>query len=200
MFCHKLTNQKGFTILELVIVITLIGMLSTIFLVVFKSTIFNYLGLQKQATSFGQMSAQADRIANVLRGATSIEAAGDNDLTVYAYFYPSDAFVSQVRYYVTTSNGVKRLYADLTPMTANPPLGTLETAKKKSLLLIDNFYQSTGKKLFAYLNANGALITTPVSDLAVVKTVQISLSTEVDNGGVQDIDVQILLRNKKNNL
>jgi hypothetical protein len=85
-------------------------------------------------------------------------------------------------------------------MTANPPLGTLETAKKKSLLLIDNFYQPTGKKLFAYLNANGALLTTPVSDLAVVKTVQISLSTEVDKGGVQDINVQILLRNKKNNL
>lgn len=115
----KQREEQGFTILEMVVVIALIGALSVIFFVVFKTTLVSYLDLQKQATSFGQLSSQADRIANVLRGTTSISSAGDNDLTVYTYFYPSDVYVSQVRYYVV-NGATKRLYADLTPIVQTP--------------------------------------------------------------------------------
>jgi hypothetical protein len=183
----------------MVIVITLIGTLSVIFFVVFKTTLVSYIDLQKQATSFGQLSTQAERIANVLRGTTSISNASDNELTVYTYFYPSDAYVSQVRYYVV-NGATKRLYADLTPMSANPPLGTLQTDKKKSFVVIDNFYQSSGGKLFTYMNAVGATLPTPVTDLSVVKTIQINLAAQLENMRSQDINVQVLLRNKKNNL
>ena len=195
----KQQEEQGFTILEMVVVIALIGALSVIFFVVFKTTLVSYLDLQKQATSFGQLSRQADRIANVLRGTTSISSAGDNDLTVYTYFYPSDVYVSQVRYYVV-NGATKRLYADLTPMSANPPLGTLQTDKKKSFVIIDNFYQASGGKLFRYTNAVGAALATPVTDLSVVKTIQINLATQLENARSQDINVQVLLRNKKNNL
>lgn len=192
--------SDGFTLVEMLVVMSLIGLLSLIFLVVFKSTLLNYLDLQKQSSSFGQLSRQADRIANVLRGTTSIDAASDNDLTVYAYFYPSDTYVSQVRYRVVSSGSSRQLYVDLTPMTANPPLGTLETAKKKSLVVISNFYQPVGGKMFTYLNANGTVLATPVTDLSVVKTVQINLAAQLDNGGTQNMNLQVLLRNKKNNL
>ncbi|PID31169.1 hypothetical protein CSA80_04030 [Candidatus Saccharibacteria bacterium] len=205
MLCRENAKESGFTLVEVIAVIVLIGILSVVFLVAFRSTLFNYLGLQKQTVSFGQMSTQADRIANVLRGATSIESAADNELTAYAYFYPSDEFVSQVRYYIVENDGVKRLYVDLTPMTANPPLGTPDTAHKKTLLLIDNFYQPSGGaapggSLFAYRNANGTLLSTPVADLTVIKNVRVSLFTRVDDGGVQTIQIQIVLRNKKDNL
>lgn len=199
MFRHNQQEEQGFTILEMVIVITLIGALSVIFFVVFKTTLVSYIDLQKQATSFGQLSTQAERIANVLRGTTSISNASDNELTVYTYFYPSDAYVSQVRYYVV-NGATKRLYADLTPMSANPPLGTLQTDKKKSFVVIDNFYQSSGGKLFTYMNAVGATLPTPVTDLSVVKTIQINLAAQLENMRSQDINVQVLLRNKKNNL
>lgn len=199
MFRHNQQEEQGFTILEMVIVITLIGTLSVIFFVVFKTTLVSYIDLQKQATSFGQLSTQAERIANVLRGTTSISNASDNELTVYTYFYPSDAYVSQVRYYVV-NGATKRLYADLTPMSANPPLGTLQTDKKKSFVVIDNFYQSSGGKLFTYMNAVGATLPTPVTDLSVVKTIQINLAAQLENMRSQDINVQVLLRNKKNNL
>ncbi len=199
MFRHNQQEEQGFTILEMVIVITLIGALSVIFFVVFKTTLVSYIDLQKQATSFGQLSTQAERIANVLRGTTSISNASDNELTVYTYFYPSDAYVSQVRYYVV-NGATKRLYADLTPMSANPPLGTLQTDKKKSFVVIDNFYQSSGGKLFTYMNAVGATLPTPVTDLGVVKTIQINLAAQLENMRSQDINVQVLLRNKKNNL
>lgn len=199
MFRHNQQEEQGFTILEMVIVITLIGALSVIFFVVFKTTLVSYIDLQKQATSFGQLSTQAERIANVLRGTTSISNASDNELTVYTYFYPSDAYVSQVRYYVV-NGATKRLYADLTPMSANPPLGTLQTDKKKSFVVIDNFYQSSGGKLFTYMNAVGATLPAPVTDLSVVKTIQINLAAQLENMRSQDINVQVLLRNKKNNL
>jgi prepilin-type N-terminal cleavage/methylation domain-containing protein len=199
VFRHNQQEEQGFTILEMVIVITLIGTLSVIFFVVFKTTLVSYIDLQKQATSFGQLSTQAERIANVLRGTTSISNASDNELTVYTYFYPSDAYVSQVRYYVV-NGATKRLYADLTPMSANPPLGTLQTDKKKSFVVIDNFYQSSGGKLFTYMNAVGATLPTPVTDLSVVKTIQINLAAQLENMRSQDINVQVLLRNKKNNL
>lgn len=199
MFRHNQQEEQGFTILEMVIVITLIGTLSVIFFVVFKTTLVSYIDLQKQATSFGQLSTQAERIANVLRGTTSISNASDNELTVYTYFYPSDAYVSQVRYYVV-NGATKRLYADLTPMSANPPLGTLQTDKKKSFVVIDNFYQSSSGKLFTYMNAVGATLPTPVTDLSVVKTIQINLAAQLENMRSQDINVQVLLRNKKNNL
>jgi len=201
--CLPRTWQReaiGFTVLEMVVVITLIGLLSTTFVVVFKSTIINYLGLQKQATSFGQLSTQANRIANVVRGATSVEVASDDELKVYAYFYPSDQFVSLVRYYAVSVDGSQQLYADLTPMTANPPTGTLDTNKKKSFLLINNFYKPAGQKLFSYYNAKNAQLATPVNDLSTVKTVQINLSSAVEKGSPQTINLQVLLRNKKNNL
>lgn len=200
MSAHSARTTAGFTLVEIVITIALIGIFSVIFLVMFKSTLFGYLTLQKQAASFSQLSAQADRVANVLRGATSVQSAADNDLTVYAYFYPSDAYVSQVHYYVVTTNGQKQLKADLTPMTANPPLGTLDTAKKRTLTLIDNFYQPSGSKLFSYLNATNTFLSTPVNDLATVKTIQINLSTNVDGTASQSINLQVFLRNKKNNL
>ena len=198
MLVHR--NSRGFTLVEMVVAMALISILSLTFLIVFKSTLLNYLGLQKQASSFGQLSTQADRVANVLRGAISVESAGDNDLTLYAYFYPSDQFVSLVRYYVGTANGQKQLYADLTPMTANPPLGTLDTTKKRTFVVIPNFYQPTGAKLFTYLNTGGAVLSTPVTDVSVVKTVQISLSTKLEDGKAQTMNLQVLLRNRKNNL
>ena len=197
---HSTDTSTGFTLVEIVITIALIGIFSVIFLVMFKTTLFSYLDLQKQATSFSQLSAQADRIGNVIRGATSVQSAGDNDLTVYAYFYPSDAYVSQVRYYVITSNGQKQLKADLTPMTANPPLGTLNVSRKRTLTLIDNLYQPASGKLFSYTNATNTVLATPVSDLATVKTVNINLSTNIDNTVAQSMQLQVFLRNKKNNL
>lgn len=193
-------SSQGFTLVELTVVITLIGILSTVFIVIYRTSLVNYLGLQKQASSFGQLSSQADRIANILRGTYSVELADDNELTVYAYLYPVDTYVSKIRYYVAISGSQKQLKADITPMTANPPLGTPITAKLKTAVLIDNFYQPANSKLFIYINALGTTLSTPVSDLSVVKTVQINLSTEVESGVEQTINLQVLLRNKKNNL
>ena len=72
MSFHKVHDQRGFTLAELLIAIVLIGIIGTTFLVFFKSSFFNYLNLQKDATSFTQLDTQANRVSNVLRSTTDI--------------------------------------------------------------------------------------------------------------------------------
>jgi prepilin-type N-terminal cleavage/methylation domain-containing protein len=197
---HNDKAQQGFTLVELVVSITLMAIIGTTFLVFFKSSLFDYLDLQSDATSLTELSSQEMRIATVVRGLTDVSSAGANDLSVYAYFYPSDAYVSLVHYYLQQNNGVEQLMADVTPMSANPPIGSLLTDQKRTYTVIDNFYQPSGGSLFTYLNSSGTALTLPVSDLTTIKGVQVNLATTLKDGGNQSVQVQVSLRNRKNNL
>ena len=171
-------NQKGYTLIELLITITLIGIISIGLTSFAVSSLRKYLGLQKDATALSDISQQSQRVTNVLRGATDITSATDYSITVYAYFFPNNQYVSQITYYLNGSNTT--LYADVTPMTANPPNGTLLTAQKKTYTVIPYFYQSSGIKLFEYLDANSNTISTPISDLKTIKGIRVNLKTPVD--------------------
>lgn len=172
------------------------------FLVFFKSSLFNYLNLQKDATSFATLNQQSFRVSSVLRSTTQISSAGANDLVVYAYFYPSDTYVSLLHYYVVASGGKKQLKADLTPMSANPPLGTPLGAQTKTIVIIDDLYQPAGVTLFSYLNATGATLGLPIGDLQSIKGMRVNLASRTVNGteGNQSLSVEVSLRNRKTNL
>lgn len=193
-------DSRGFTITELLVVIVLIGIIGTTFLIFFKSSLFNYLDLQKDASSFTQLDTQAARVSNILRSSTDIVSADSNDLVVYAYFYPSDAYVSLLHYYVTSSGGVKRLKADLTPMSANPPVGSPLTNQQRTFTVIDDLYQPSGGSLFTYLNASGTALALPITDLQSVKAIQVNLAAKTSKGTNQAINLQVSLRNRKTNL
>ncbi len=191
---------SGFTLSEVIIVLALVGVLSALFYSLFATSFFSYLNLQKQASSFTQISLQSSRVAAVVRGLMNISMAKDDELEIYAYFYPSDQYVSKVRYYVVTVDGVKRLRADLTPMTANPPIGVPITAEKTTTTVIDSFYQPPGTKLFTYLNAANTELATPITDFFAVKSITIQLSARVETQAKQTITTQVMLRNRKTNL
>ncbi len=193
-------DQAGFTLVELLITFTLIIIIGTTFFVLFKSTLFNFVNLQSDASSSVQLNTQANRVATVLRGATGINSAAANDLVVYSYFYPSDTYVSLLHYYLQTSGGHTKLMADLTPMTANPPTGTPITASKRTFTIIDNYYQATGVNLFTYLDANGSALSLPISDLQTIKGIQVTLTAKTSNNANQTLSVQVSLRNRKTNL
>lgn len=195
------TGQAGFTLVELMVSITLIAIISTTFLVFFKSSLFNYLNLQTDATSFTQLDTQAARVSNVLRSSTNIVSADANDIVVYAYFYPSDTYVSLLHYYVVTTKGVKQLKADLTPMSANPPLGTALSAQMRTFVVIDNLYIPTNANLFEYLSSTGVNLTLPIADLQTIKAIRVNLAAKTATGaGNQAINIQVSLRNRKTNL
>ena len=199
---HSCHDEAGFGLVELMITMALVGMLSVTFFVFFRSSLFNYLDLQKDASGFTELNRQVSRVSNVLRGTTEVVAADANELTVYAYFYPSDVYVSHLRYYVATIGAKKQLKDTLTPMTANPPIGSQITAQTREFIVIDDLYQPSGGALFTYLNASGNAILLPIAELSTIKGVRVALAikTVAAGGGDQTVQLQVSLRNKKTNL
>lgn len=185
----------------MLITITLLAMVSLVFYSGFNTLVFQYFKMQKTATQFSDMAMASQRVANVLRGSVDFISVGSNDVTVYAYFYPSSQYVSQVRYYLGTGN--KTLLADVTPMTANPPSGTPITASKKTYTIIPNYYKASGVNLFTYLDASGNALTLPVSDQHIIKGINVTLAvpkTDPGASGSQTMSLNVSLRNRKTNL
>src|SRR5882757_8019597 len=100
MSIRSMASEQGFTLVELMVSMTLLAVVMMIFLVFFKSSLFDYLDLQADASNFTELSSQDMRMASVIRGITSISSASANDLSAYAYFYPNDSYVSLVHYYL----------------------------------------------------------------------------------------------------
>jgi prepilin-type N-terminal cleavage/methylation domain-containing protein len=192
-------DDNGFSIIELSITMIVMGVLAAVTYASFNTSILEYFGLQKQSMNFTDMAVQTQRISNVLRGSTDIVSAGDEDLTVYAYFSPADTYVSKIHYYKNVSK--TKLFADVTRMTSNPPVGTEITASKKTFTILDNYSQVNGIKLFTYLDAAGNALTTPISDLQTIKGIRVSLQSPTSQKGVnQSVNTQVSLRNRKTNL
>lgn len=198
---HKLNTETGFTIAELTIAIVLIGIVSTTMFSFFNTSISQYFGLQANATEFTDLASNSQRLANVLRGTTDIVTPNSNDITVYAYFAPNNNYVSLISYYLGDND--TKLYADVTPMTANPPNGTPVTANKRTFVVIDHFSKSTSVGLFEYLDANGGLIAMPVADQRTIKNIRINLGVPAvapNPNSTQNMSLTVSLRNRKTNL
>lgn len=199
---HNLTkDQSGFTLFEMIVTIALIGLISATFFGGLNSLMFNYFRQQKTATQFSDLAFASQRVANVLRGTTDFISVGANDVTVYAYFYPNNANVSQIRYYLNASNTA--LLADVTPMSANPPAGTPVTSGKRTYTIIPNYFKAPSTNLFTYLDASGNALTLPISDQHVIKGMSITLAVpKVDSNSTtgQTLNLNVSLRNRKTNL
>lgn len=204
MSAHKTSlrrNQSGFTLFEMLIVISLLAIIVAIFYGSFNTLVFQYFKLQKTGTQATELSVSTQKVANVLRGTTDFISVGANDVTVYTYFSPSNSYVSQVRYYLSADE--KSLLADVTPMTANPPTGTPLTANKKTYTIVENYYKDPSVNLFAYLDASGNELTLPIADQHVIKGIKIVLAvpkTDSASPGSQTVSMNVSLRNRKTNL
>jgi prepilin-type N-terminal cleavage/methylation domain-containing protein len=193
--------RGGFTLIEVLIAMVLTGVVSTVLYTFFITSFNQYFALQNDGMVFGDLATQSQRLAMVLRSTTDITQATNTEITAYAYFSPDDTYVSQIHYYVST-NG-KQLLADVTPMTANPPNGTLQTSLIRHYTIIDNFYTVSGVNTFSYLGTGTAALTTPIADLHTIKQIAISLASPTkapSANGYDQISVQVMLRNRKTNL
>lgn len=194
-------HQGGYTLVELMVVIIITAVLTTTFFTFFKTSLYSYISLQADASALTNLETQAVRVATVLRSATGVTTAGANEFEGYAYFSPSDTYVSVIHYYLQTSGGVTKLMAEVTPMSADPPTGSPITAQKRTYTVIDNYYQTSGTDLFTYLTASGSALAQPVSDLTAIKGISVSLAAKTyDKTTNQVINVQVSLRNRKDNL
>jgi hypothetical protein len=174
-------------------------------IVTFSSFFTNYLILysqyQKDGSAFTELASQSQRMAEVIRGVTDLVSVNANDLTAYTYFSPGDTFTSQIRYYLNPAK--TKLMADVTPMTGNPPIGTLITAQKKTYTIISNFYQPSGVNLFAYFDALGGPMSLPITmtDQRNIMDIQINLASPGSHTKTgQTMSLTVSLRNRKTNL
>jgi hypothetical protein len=183
------------------VAIAVISIISTTFFTFFNNSINQYLSLHRDSLAFADLATQSQRIGNVVRGITDITLANDNELTAYAYFAPSDTYVSVVHYYLTNSN--TKLKADVTHMTANPPIGTPISSSLKTFKIIDSFYLPTGIKTFTYYDAANNALTPPIADQHTIKSIKISLAVPskapVASSNTTMI-VEVSLRTRKTNL
>lgn len=192
-------DNSGFTLVELLVVISLIGITFVSFGSFFTNYLILYTKYQQDATNFTELSNQSQRIADVLRGLTDIVAESANSITVYAYFSPVDTYTSQVKYYLSADG--KAVLVDVTPMTANPPIGTLITANTKTYTIITNLYQPAGTSLFAYYDASGTALTLPIADEHSIMDIQVNLAEAASHSkNGQTLSITASLRNRKTNL
>lgn len=193
MLSHK---QKGFTIVELVLVTSIVSIIVVLFYSVFVGSFNNFLAMQTDAVKFNDLSSQTQRIARIMRGATDVLEATPTSATVYAYFSPRDNVVSKVKYYVSGT----QLKADITPMSSAPPVGTPQTAQMKSYVIIEKIDTSTSP--FDYLDSAGSSLGT-VSNLRDVKGMKITITvppTKLATVKPTTLQVSVSLRNRKTNL
>lgn len=177
--------------------------LIVIIFVSFGTFFTNYLSLyfnyQKDANTFAELANQSTRISDVMRGITDITSETSNDLNAYAYFAPTDTYVSVVHYYLS-GNG-KAIMVDVTPMTANPPNGTPITASKKTYTIISDYYAQSGVNLFTYYDASGTALSTPVANQHTITEIGVNLSSPASHTSKgQQLAVTVSLRNRKINL
>lgn len=193
-------SHRGFTIVELVIVISIIAVVVPVFYSFFASSFSQYFTLAQKGTSAATLAAQTQTIAAAARTTTDISEATDAAMTVNAYYSIRDSIVSQIRYY-KSANG-KLLLADVTPYTANPPAGTLDTSKKRTVTISNNFFTVASVPTFEYLDASGTKLTTPISDLNTIKGVRINMvePNVSRTAAATTYTVQVSLRNRKTNL
>jgi prepilin-type N-terminal cleavage/methylation domain-containing protein len=193
------SSAAGFTLVELLIVISVVVILFISFGTFFTNYLKLYFGYQQDGSNAAELSTQSLRITDVLRGATDLISESGNDLSAYAYFSPADAYVSTIHYYLN-STGTK-IMADVTPMTANPPTGTLIASEKATYTIISSYYQPSGSSLFTYYDASGNVLVPPIADEHAIMEIQVNLSEPAShNQAGQQLAAVASLRNRKTNL
>lgn len=195
------SNKMGFTVTELIVVMSIMSLLLVTVYVFTSSSISSFMRLQAEGLARSTLAEGSFRITKVVRGINYIESANTDTLTAYSYFAPDDQYTSKIRYYLNPSQ--TKLLADVTPMTADYPVGTVLTAQTKTVTVIDNFYKIAGKPTFRYYDANYSELTSPVADLPAIKNIGVQLFVKKYESNAADYvstEVTVSLRNRKSNL
>jgi prepilin-type N-terminal cleavage/methylation domain-containing protein len=190
-------NQRGYTIIELLVVIvvtTAIAVPLTMFMIKGLGA-FNFI--QAQSDTALELNTLTNRIAKVLRGATSVDTAQSNTLIVYGYFSPQDTSIKKIRYFVSGTN----LNIGVTPPTGTAPNYIYDAANEViTTTRID--LSMGGKPLFTYYDDVGNQLTGAFAT-SQIKNIGIYVAANPNSKQVPvpiSLSTRVTLRNLKTNL
>jgi prepilin-type N-terminal cleavage/methylation domain-containing protein len=104
MLRRRVFDKAGYTLIELLIVITLTSMIAVPLVIFSYKGLSSYEFLQAQSNTSTELSTLSQRMGKVIRGATTIIDAQSNTLTIYGYFSPQDTMVKKIRYFISGTN------------------------------------------------------------------------------------------------
>ncbi len=194
---HRNPSQAGYTLIELLVVIVITGAISIPLTTFAIKGLTSYTFLEAQSNTSLELNILADRIAKVVRGATSVDTAQANTLIIYGYFSPQDTTIKKIRYFISGTN----LNIGVTPPTGTAPNYTYDpanevvTTTRIDLVMGSNplftYYDDAGNQL------SNAFATSQVKDIGIylaanpnAKQVPVPIS----------LTTRVTLRNLKTNL
>ncbi len=121
---HRSNRQAGYSLVELLVVITLTSMLAVPLIIFSYKGLSSYEFLQAQSNTSLELSTLSARMGKVIRGTTGVLIASNNTLTIYGYFSPQDATVKKIRYFISGTN----LNIGVTPPSGTAPNYTYNAA------------------------------------------------------------------------
>lgn len=191
-------SVKGFTIAEMVIVISLVAMVSIIFANFFSDNFKAYLQLQQTTVTINTLNSSSQRIARVVRGMTTITDASDDTVTGFAYFTPRDSTLSKVRYFFDSPTS--SIKVGVTPASGNPPDYTYNPGDEKITSISEGVVNT--KPIFLYQDSSGANAQFTTETFKDIKAIKIDLvSTPIPGKSVPlEVSTTVTLRNRKSNL
>jgi type II secretory pathway pseudopilin PulG len=191
-------NSKGFTIAEMVIVVSLVALVSIIFANFFSDNFKSYLQLQQTTVTINTLNSSSQRIARVVRGMTTITDASEDTLSGFAYFTPRDDTLSKVRYFFDSqSNSIK---VGVTPASGSAPNYNYNPVDEVITTVAEGVVST--KPIFLYKDSSGTNTEFTTETYKDIKAINIDLvSTAIPGKSVPlEISTTVTLRNRKTNL
>ena len=191
-------EDNGFTIAELVIVISLVAIVSIIFANFFSDNFKSYLRLQQTTVTTNTLNSSSQRIARVVRGMTTITQATDDSLTGFAYFTPRDNTLSKVRYFFDSPSGTIKV--GVTPASGTAPNYTYNSSSEKITSISEGVVNTT--PIFTYQDSSGSSQQFTTETYKDIKAIKIDLVSKAIPGKTIPLEISttVALRNRKSNL
>ncbi|MBP9738562.1 type II secretion system protein [Candidatus Saccharibacteria bacterium] len=191
-------RQEGFTISEMVVVVSLLAIVAVLFANFFSDNYKSYIELQQNTVRVNALSSASQRIARVLRGLTTITTAESTNITGYAYFTPRDSTLSRVRYFFDGSDNTVKV--GVIPATGTAPNYTYNTASERITTIAENIDGNVD--IFTYLDISGQVGVYSADTYKDIKGIGLHLKGAAVAGYSSPFEIKtsISLRNRKTNL
>ncbi len=212
-FFSRKKNQKGLTILEVVVAIAIISMISGGIVAFARSIMTNTKVLQASMNSQRQVrkmlltfSAEARSAIPSANGSYNIESAGTSSLVFFANIDMATD-TERIRYFLATTTGTTSIRVIKKGVTK--PTGTTyaTTTNEKISTVVNDIRYSTSTAIFTYYDKtyNGTSSTTPLAipvNIPDIRLIKLTLPVDpnVDRSPFfQTYTAQAMIRNLKDN-